>query len=86
MAWYAEARRRGADGQHETWMRLGSVPYKTRERAKAECKTQLEAEPNNKHRLEFRIVCDDERGTIEQVCQPPHAWRLKWFDARFVRD
>ena len=86
MAWYAEVRRRGADGQHENWGRLGAEPYKTQERAKAECKKLFEAEPNNRHRLEFRTVRDDARGTIEQVCQPPHAWRLKWADSRCVRD
>lgn len=78
MAWYAEARRRGVNGQHENWVRLGPEPYRTQERAKAECKALFEAEPHNKHRLEFRTVRDDDRDTIEQVCRPPHAWRLKW--------
>lgn len=84
MAWYAEFRRRSADGQHENWARLAAEAFETQERAKAECKALFEAEPNNQHRLEFRTVRNDDGATVEQVCQPPHAWRLKWVDSHLV--
>lgn len=76
--WYAEARREGADGEVEDWERLGG-PYKTQERAKAQCAKQLKCASNK--RLWFRTVADDERATVYQVSVPPHAWRLRWANA-----
>lgn len=76
--WYAESRRESASGDVESWQRIGG-PYRTQERAKAECAKELKAASNK--RLWFRTVADDERGTVYQMSVPPHAWRLRWVNA-----
>lgn len=78
MGWFAEGRREGADGAVEQWQRIGG-PYKTQERAKAECAKELKHASNK--RLWFRTVADDERGTVYQISVPPYAWRLRWVNA-----
>lgn len=75
---YAESRRESASGDVESWQRIGG-PYKTQERAKAECAKELKAAGNK--RIWFRTVAADERGTIYQISVPPHAWRLRWVNA-----
>lgn len=76
--WHAESRRESIDGDVELWQRIGG-PYKTQERAKAECAKELKAAGNKL--LWFRTVADDERGTVYQISAPPHAWRLRWTNA-----
>lgn len=78
MGWFAESRRESVDGDVEPWGRIGG-PYKTQERAKAECAASLKHASNK--RLWFRTVSDDERGTVYQISVPPHAWRLRWVNA-----
>lgn len=81
MGWFAESRRKSADGElAEGWSRIGG-PYKSQERTKAECKAVFLAEPQNATRIEFRTVADDERGTVYQECKPPHGTRLRWTNA-----
>lgn len=83
MGFIAEARRLNNDGTvAEDWYQLGG-PYASQERAKAECKHVLDAEPQNRNRYEFRTVGDDARKSIFQECKPPHAWRLRWSNARW---
>jgi len=84
MKWFAEMRHRGDDGKHEAWVRISPALRSSREKAKSDCRSRLLAEPNNRPRLEFRILADDERGTIYEVCQPPHGWRLRWIDSRLA--
>ncbi len=79
--WFAEVRRLGDDGMKDDWQRLGG-PYKSQERAKAECKKEFNGCAHNWRRLEFRTVADDERGTVYQLCMPPHGWKLRWVDSR----
>lgn len=76
--WYAEVRRGGNNGEWESWNRLGG-PYRTQERAKAECAKELKHSANKQ--LWFRTVADDERGTVYQESKPPHSWRLRWQNA-----
>lgn len=78
MGWFAEGRWLGPNGEAGKWQRLGG-PYKTQERAKAECASELRFATNK--RAEFRTVADDERGTVYQMSMPPHAWRLRWVNA-----
>ncbi len=78
MKWFAEGRWFGPNGETGQWQRLGG-PYKTQERAKAQCKTELKFSGNK--RVEFRTVVDDARGTVHQISVPPHAWRLRWVNA-----
>lgn len=76
--WYAESRRESVDGDVEAWQRIGG-PYKTQERAKAECSKELKAAFSK--RIWFRTVANDERSTVYQISVPPHAWRLRWANA-----
>lgn len=78
MGWFAEGRWFGPNGETGAWQRLGG-PYKTQERAKAECAAELKFAANK--RVEFRTVANDERGTVYQMSVPPHAWRLRWVNA-----
>lgn len=76
--WFAESKY--TDGN---WRKLRDKPYTSQEYAKARCKQKLVEEPNNAHRLHFRTVADDERGTIYEESRPPHGSRLRWTPARW---
>ena len=81
MMWYGEFRRHGQDGKAENWSRASIQPQLTQERANADCKAVLDNNRHDGHRLEFRTVADDERGSVYQESKPPHGWRMRWTDA-----
>jgi hypothetical protein len=75
---YAEQRRSGQKGESEAWQRLPGGPWTDIQRAKKVCRQWLNAEPNNAHRTDFRLVWDDARSTIEAVSRAPHGSHMQW--------
>ena len=59
------------------WTTIGPV-RRTMERAKADAKEHLKGHRHLAYRIEYRLVRDDERHSIEQTSKPPHGWRMRW--------
>lgn len=61
----------------QAWTTLGSAkPLASR--AKAQCRELLTAEPNNAHRLQFRLVSLQRGGVPWEMSAPPHGKRMRW--------
>lgn len=76
--WFAEVRRRGAAGEASGWDRIGLGPWRSQERAKGVCRDHLRAEPQNRHRTDYRLVRDNGAGTVECESLAPHGERMRW--------
>jgi len=75
MGWFAEVRDR--DDQTGQWMRVGFW-RKTVKRAKLDAKDQVQHYPHLAATANYRIVKDDDRGTIEATSECPHGKRMRW--------